>query len=42
MAQSAKHLALGFGSGHNLTVHGSEYRVGLHADSGVSVSLSLK
>ena len=33
MAQSLKHLTLGFGSGHDLTVCGFEPRIGLHANS---------
>ena len=32
-AQSVKHLTLGFGSGHDLTVHGIKPRVRLCADS---------
>ena len=31
VAQSVKHLALDFGSGHDLTVHEFEPHVGLHA-----------
>ena len=45
MAQPAKHLTLGFGSGHDLTVCEFESHVGLYADSAEpawdSVSLSL-
>ena len=33
MAQSVEHLTLGFGSGHDLTVHEFEPRIGLCADS---------
>ena len=33
MAQSVKHLTLGFGSGHDLTVCGIKPHVGLPADS---------
>ena len=33
MAQSVKHLTLGFSSGHDLTVHEFEPRVGLCANS---------
>ena len=33
MAQSVEPLTLDFGSGHDLTVHGFEPRVGLCADS---------
>ena len=33
MAQSVEHLSLDFGSGHDLTVHGRETRVGLCTDS---------
>ena len=33
VAQSVKHLTLGFGSGHDLTVCGFEPHVGLCADS---------
>ena len=45
MAQLVKRLTLDFGSGHDLTVHGFEPRVGLCADSAEpaweSLSLSL-
>ena len=47
MAQSVKHLALDFGSGHDLMVHESEPHNGLCNDSvepawdSVSLSLSL-
>ena len=41
MAQSDKHLTLGFGSGHDPTVLGIEPRVQLRADLGVARSLSL-
>ena len=45
MAQSVKSLALGFGSGHDLTVGEIEPRDGLHADcakpAGDSLSPSL-
>ena len=33
MAQSVKHLTLGFSSGHDVMVHEIEPLVGLHADS---------
>ena len=33
MAQSVKHLTLGFGSGHDLTAGGLEANIGLPADS---------
>ena len=32
MAQSVKHLTLGFSSGHDLTVHEFEPHIGLHVD----------
>ena len=48
VAQLVKRLALGFGSGHDLTVHGFEPRIKLCADGsepgacfGFCVSLSL-
>ena len=47
VAQPVKRLTLGFGSGHDLTVHEFKPRIGLHADSvepawdSLSVSLSL-
>ena len=48
VAQSVKHLTLGFGSGHDLVTHKFEPRIGLCADSsepgacfGFCVSLSL-
>ena len=33
VAQSVEPLTLGFGSGHDLTVHGFEPRISLHTDS---------
>ena len=33
MAQTVKHLTLGFGSGHDLMVHGFEACIGLVAQS---------
>ena len=33
VAQSVKHLTLGFGSGHHLTIHEFEPLIGLCADS---------
>ena len=40
MAQLVKHLILGFGSGHDLTVRELEPHIGLHTDGVLSLSLS--